>query len=403
MNARSINHLSIMLMFWLVPAVFSGRYNSVQSFSPGDTMVPLIKHARQGIVNIEARMPITDKMGRFGEALRSHLDETGTSQPKWYVSLGSGIIWNKDGYIITTKSVIKTSGNIIVRTLDGQNYSARLIGTDDITNIAVLHLNGNLPDHIQPLSHRTEKLYEGSSLVLMGYGYGGIPTISPGMAGIPPEDYDPGRHWFQFTAPLRPGNSGSALVDSSGCLAGIALGREEDLGFNAVIRMLTGQNESNFSQSQITSCSSLGIGIPINLAAPVVEQIIQSGRVVRGWIGISVRVLPASAAHDEHTLQVVRIIPGSPAEDAGLQVGDTILCVNGMTVQDPKDLGRIVREHPPGSRISLDFTRNGVDLRTEITVSERPAQKDLLHDEIPDKTSSLFTDIQLLENNLLNS
>lgn len=403
MSARSINPLLLLLSIWLIPAVFPGRNSSVQSFSPDDAMVPLIKNARQGIVNIEARMPITDRMGRFGEALRSHLEETGTSHPKWYVSLGSGIIWNKEGYIITTKSVIKTSDNIVVRTLDGQSYSARLIGTDDITNIAVLHLNGELPEHIQPLSHRTEKLHEGSNLVLMGYGYGGIPTISPGMAGIPPEDYDPGRHWFQFTAPLRPGNSGSALVDSSGHLAGIALGREEDLGFNAVIRMLTGQNESNFSQSQITSYSSLGIGIPINLVAPVVEQIIQSGKVVRGWIGISVRVLPASPSHDEHTLQVVRIIPGSPAEDAGLQTGDTILCVNGMNVQDPKDLGRIVREHPPGSRINLDFTRNGEDLRTEITVSERPAQKDLLHDELSDKTPSLFTEIQLLENNLLHN
>lgn len=372
MSVRSIKLLFISI---LLPAI-SSSIHQIQAFESDDIMVPLIQKARQGIVNIEAKMPVTDKMGRFGQALQSHFEESRGSNPKWYVSMGSGVIWNNDGYIVTTKSVIKTANNITVRFLNGETHLAQLIGTDDITNIAVLHLNAKLPENTRPLIHRAKKLYEGSSLLLMGYGYGGIPTISAGLAGMPPEDFDPSRHWFQFTAPLRPGNSGSALIDSNGNLAGIALGREEDLGFNAVIKMLTSQKESSVSQSQIMPYSSLGIGIPITYAARVIEQIIQTGKVVRGWIGISVRTILLNDTDSEHSLQIVRIIPGSPAEAAGLQIGDTIYNVDEVIVKDPESLGRIIRDYLPGTRINIDFSRNNENHRAELIVVERPELKE---------------------------
>ncbi|MGB3976733.1 MAG: trypsin-like peptidase domain-containing protein [bacterium] len=368
MSAQSIRLASLSLLLLTV----ASPLHHVCAFESDDIMVPLIQKARQGIVNIEAKIPMTDKMGRFGQALQSHFEDNGLSNPKWYVSMGSGVIWSKDGYIVTTKSVVKTSNDISVRLLNGETHSARLVGADDVTNIAVLRLDADQLKNVRPIAHRTKKLHEGSSLLLMGYGYGGIPTISAGLAGMPPEDFDPSRHWFQFTAPLRPGNSGSALVDSNGNLAGIALGREEDLGFNAVIKLLTGQKESNVPQSQIMSYSSLGVGIPINYAARIVEQIIHTGKVVRGWIGVSVRPFPVNSSHDEHTLQIVRIIPGSPAEEAGLQIGDTMLCVDGVDLTDPESLGRIIQEYSPGTRVNIDFSRNNVNHRTELTVIERP-------------------------------
>ncbi|MBN1880073.1 trypsin-like peptidase domain-containing protein [bacterium] len=353
-----------------------------------DETLALVSRARDGIVNIEAKIGISDRMGPFGKALSAHLTQRNDLQQKWYLSLGSGVIWDDKGHIVTTKSVVKTADFITVRSSKGNTFRAKLIGSDDVTNLAVLTIDTPLPDCFMPMTHRTMKLPEGSWLVLMGYGYGGLPTISPGMAGVPPEDFDPSRHWFQFTAPLRPGNSGGALIDSNGHLAGIALGREEDIGFNAVVKMLTSHNQQNFSPSQVNSYSSLGVGVPINQVHPVVEQIIRSGRVIRGWIGVSVQAQKESESTDGG-LRVVRIIPGSPAENAGLSLGDGLLCVNGMDVRDPRDLGRMIQDLSPGTRVPIDFIREGKNLRTEVVIQERPAQKDLIQEDESSKPDPL--------------
>jgi S1-C subfamily serine protease len=399
MNGPFIKRFVTVLSLGLLVAVYSA---SSASSECNDEMLSHIQKARPGIVKIEARMPITEKMGPFGQALSAHLDDTEKDHPSWYISLGSGIVWNNEGYVVTTKSVIKTSDNILIRTFHGDLFKANLVGNDDVTSIAVLKLELFEPNSLHPIPHRKRKLPEGATLVLMGYGIGGIPTISPGMAGIPPEDYDPSRHWFQFTAPLRPGNSGSALVDSSGKLAGIALGREEDIGFTAVIRMLTSQGQTDLSRSETISYSSLGIGIPISKAIPVVEQIIQAGRVVRGWIGVSVQK-SAFDATGEHLLRVMRVIPGSPSEDAGLIPGDFIMCVNSRDVEDPRDLGYIVQEHPPGTKLIIDFLRDAEVFRTEIIVSERPTQRELLVEDDSDSSLERFSKPQRLDNNVLNN
>lgn len=357
--------------------------NTALANPPDKETVAMAARARSGIVTIEARVGIPDSMGPFGKALEKRLSEGGgDSRDRWYLSLGSGVVWDANGHIVTTKSVVKSSQSIVVRSSQGDTFNATLIGSDDMTNLAVLSIGNELPKCFSPIAQRQRKLPEGSWLMMMGYGYGGLPTISPGMAGIPPEDFDASRHWFQFTAPLRPGNSGSALIDSEGCLAGIALGREEETGFNAVVRMLTAQTPQSLSASNPSTYSSLGVGIPINQMRPIIDQIIRTGRVVRGWIGVSVQNQNASESI-EQGLRVVRIIPGSPAEHAGLQLGDHIVCLNGMDVTDPKDLGRMVRELVPGVRVPVDFIRDGNNLRTEVTILERPPQRDLLQGDEP--------------------
>jgi len=394
MNVPSTDSALLNRFFTITLLALTMSSGLVVAHPPDQNTIQIVSRARQSIVNIEARVPLSDQMGVFGKVLSAHLRDRNESNQKWYLSLGSGIIWDNQGHIVTTKSVVKKSDLIIVKTQNGDTFKARIIGSDDLTNISVLELHSDTQHVFEPLYHRVDKLSEGSWLVLMGYGYGGLPTISPGMAGIPPEDFDPGRHWFQFTAPLRPGNSGSALIDSEGQLAGIALGREEDIGFNAVVKMLTAKNQPDMASSSVASYSSLGVGIPINQLKPIVDQIIRSGRVIRGWVGVSVR-----SRRDDHEtepgLQVVRIIPGSPADNAGLKIGDHILCVNGMDVADPKDLGKMVREFTPGSRVPVDFNRDGQNLRTEIVIFERPAQNDLLQDDDHETTAAGLPDTPL--------
>jgi len=374
---------------------------SAQLASSNDPAVQIAKNARSGTVRIEAHMPLENRMGTFGKALKKKLqttDSATSTRKRWYVSMGSGVIWDARGHIVTTLSIVEDASKIKVFCVDGSEFDAELIGADDITNLAVLRITEPGLRPLNVIERRDTPLPEGSWLILMGYGYGGIPTVSPGLAGIPPEDYDPGRHWFQFTAALRPGNSGSALIDRSGKLAGIVLGREEDVGFNAVVKMLTQGGKPGSVSSQMTAYSSFGVGVPANQVTAVVDQIIRTGHVVRGWIGISVRKV-LEPATGEAVLQVVQIVPESPADAAGLQAGDQIQCINAVDMQDPVHLGHIIQELPPGTKIPVDFMRQGQNLRTEIIIGERPHSEDLPSDDTAGSNDTdTFNDIQILNN-----
>ncbi|MBN1296113.1 trypsin-like peptidase domain-containing protein [bacterium] len=372
MSGRFIDFCRVPCGFfaWIIMCMLTHPAES-QTPIPVDTLVDIVENARASTVRIEAQMPLEDRMGVFGQALKKRLENTDASARRWYVSMGSGIVWDHAGHIVTTASIVHNAHQITVHTSKGQSFEAIVIGIDDLTNLAVLKAAAtSTAQTLLPIPYRAGKLPEGSALLLLGYGIGGIPTISSGIAGVPPEDWDTGRHWFQFTAPLRPGNSGGALIDSRGQLAGIVLGREEDMGYNAVVRMLTSATKPE-ANSQVTAYSNFGVGVPINQATLVVNQIIDEGHVVRGWIGVSVQKMADRFTGDTF-LQVVHVVPDSPADHAGLQLGDHIRCINLTEVRDPLHLGKIVHELPPGTRMPVDFDRQKQSLRTEIVIGERP-------------------------------
>lgn len=382
-------------------AVFMGHPVSAQITAAEDPTVRIVQNARPGTVRIEAHMPLENRMGAFGKALQKKLSSTDKpTSGRWYVSMGSGVIWDAEGHIVTTLSIVEDASKIKVFCSDGTDFNAKIVGSDDVTNLAVLKIINTGDRQFDVMDRRKTLLPEGSWLVLMGYGYGGIPTVSPGLAGIPPEHYDKGRHWFQFTAPLRPGNSGSALIDRNGQLAGIVLGREEDVGYNAVVKMLTQGNKPGNVSSHMTAYSSFGVGVPINQAGSIVDQIIRTGHVVRGWVGISVQKI-LDLESGETYLQVVQIVPESPADSAGLRPGDMIQCMNSIDMHDPVHLGHIVQELPPGTKISVDFMREGASLRTDLVIGERPLKSDLPRDETSaGNTQDTFSDIQVLNSHL---
>ena len=248
----------------------------------------LSKNARPGVVTIEARSPISSKLGPLGSVLSK---QSGiTERHRWYTSVASGVVWDSRGHVVTTASVVKNAVDFIVRTASGLEFPAKLLGKDDETNLAVLGYDGSEKSGTRAIPIRENSLPEGSWVSLLGYGFGGVPTISTGIAGVPPGRHSVSKTWFQFTAPIRPGNSGSALIDSDGNLAGIVLGREEDIGFHAVIKMLTQQkNRDVAGSSPVVSFSNFGVAIPASIAQRIVRQLIESGTVSRGWIGISVK------------------------------------------------------------------------------------------------------------------
>jgi len=177
--------------------LLSARTADLSTEAPvvSDPTVAIVENARPGTVRIEAHMPLENRMGTFGKALKKRLRATEASgSRRWYVSMGSGVIWHEKGYVVTTLSIVRNASKIKVHCFDGSAFDAKPVGSDDVTNLAVLRIVNAADHEFQPIARRNQTLPEGSWLVLLGYGYGGIPTVSRGLAGIPPEHYDSGRH-----------------------------------------------------------------------------------------------------------------------------------------------------------------------------------------------------------------
>ncbi len=368
--------------------------------------VQLIANARPAVVNIEAKSPMSSRMGPLGDVIASQMQNE-DGQVHWYTTVGSGVIWDIQGHVVTTASVVKDAVKFVVKTVGNQSFDAELIAKDEETNLAILRFQSNESEY-KTIHYRMDKLPEGSWLALLGYGFGGVPTISTGIAGMPPEDYDPSRNWFQFTAPLRAGNSGGALIDSNGQLAGIVLGREEDIGVNAVLRLLTQQAQPSNSDGQTAAYfSSFGVAIPAPKVAHIIQNLLNHGKVIRGWIGVGVTQTPLGSDKNKYCLLVTRILPESPAEQSGLKQGDLLLKIDDTSLQLPSELGRIINAKEPGTIVTLTYMRNDAVHTTDVTVQLRPPmQKRLqspLHSEIPAKMFPEEFGIELQELKILES
>ncbi len=367
-----------------------------------DTSIEMIARTRPAVVNIEAKSPLSTRMGPLGDLLsKSPASDQPSEKTKWYTSVASGVIWDSDGHIVTTASLIQDAEKISVRLISGDVFPAELVGKDEETNLAVLKITSETRTQFPHLSPRDSSLPEGAWVALLGYGIGGVPSISTGVAGIPPEQFDPNRNWFQFTAPVRPGNSGSALIDSTGQLAGIVLGREEDSGFQAVIHLLTRQNttaDSHSSNSRSNSVSNFGIAIPISLATDVIREIITSGNYVRGWIGV---IVEADNTGKSTCLRITDIVEGSPADDAGLNPGDRLLKIDDQELSLPSELGRLVNRSNIGRKLPLVFERDGTRQTLELEIRRKPDRMPQISGKVH-KASTLLTcrDLGIQINNM---
>ncbi len=255
-------------------------------------------------------------------------------------SLGSGVIVHPDGYIVTNAHVIDRADEILVMLADGRTSLASLVGSDRGTDIAVIRVPltglraitlGNAGD-----------MAVGDVVLAIGNPFGIGQTVSLGIisakgrASISASPYD---DFLQTDAAINPGNSGGALIDSSGALIGI----------NTLI--LTGSGE--------TPVQAMGVGfaIPANLAYDVLEELIETGRITRGWLGVTLDDVPPVIG--EHGLRIVAVDEAGPAARAGIRPGDLVLSVNGRPAQDPNDFSRAIGRTRPGQDVELTIARNG--------------------------------------------
>jgi serine protease Do len=279
-----------------------------------------------------------------------------TPQTEREYSLGSGVIVNPDGYILTNNHVVSGASDIEVFTQDKKKFRAKIIGTDPRTDVAVLKIEATrLPSLTLGDS---ANLKVGDVVFAIGDPFGVGETATMGIVsatgrglGGAVEHYE---DFIQTDAAINPGNSGGALLDLHGDLVGI----------NTAI--VTGGSGGN---------QGVGFAIPIDMARNVMEQIVDHGKVVRGHLGVAIQSVDADMAKAFGLNQgggalVADVTPGSPAAKAGIERGDVILELNGKTVNEPDDLSLHIAETTPGSTVHLKISRNGQTRDVSVTLDE---------------------------------
>jgi serine protease Do len=285
-------------------------------------------------------------------------------RPRETMALGSGFFVSEKGIIVTNHHVIDGATEIKVKTSAGKEYDADLVGSDPLTDIAVLRIRH--PD--QPFAFvkfdREADLRVGDWVVAVGNPFGLEGTATAGIVSAKGrKDVGGGNNYtdfIQIDAPINRGNSGGPTFDLQGRVVGV----------NSAIFSPTG--------------GSVGIGfaIPSETAASIVDSLLRNGKITRGWLGVSVQPLDDDMAHslglaEAHGAMVAAVVPNGPAERAGIRQGDVILKIEGASIEDSRDLTRRVGAFPVGKSAQFEVLRDGARRSISVKLAERPGEQQL--------------------------
>ncbi|NPA48755.1 MAG: DegQ family serine endoprotease [Thermodesulfobacteria bacterium] len=269
---------------------------------------------------------------------------------------GSGFIISKDGYILTNNHVVANADKVKVKLADGREFEAKIVGTDPASDVAVLKIDAqNLS--VLPLGD-SDKIQVGEWVLAIGNPFGLTQTVTVGVisakgrSGVGITDYE---DFIQTDAAINPGNSGGPLVNLRG----------EAIGMNTAIFTRSG------------GYMGIGFAIPINMVKIITEQLIKTGKVTRGWLGVVIQELNEDLAKSfglerpEGAL-VTEVAEGSPAAKAGLKPGDIIVEYNGKPVKNVAELRTMVALTPPGTKVKMVVIRKGKRKVLEVTIGTQP-------------------------------
>jgi serine protease Do len=288
-------------------------------------------------------------------------------------SLGSGFIIDKDGYIITNNHVVEGADEIKVKLADGREFKARVVGRDSQTDLALIKISSlfkNLPT--LPLGN-SDKIRVGDWVLAVGNPFGLGHTVTQGIISATGRAIGSGPYddFLQTDAPINPGNSGGPLVNVQG----------EVIGINTAI---------------IAGGQGLGFAIPSNMAKSVVSQLKEKGRVIRGWIGVSIQTVTPEIAKsfglkEPRGALVADVVEGGPAQSAGIKRGDIIVTFDSKDIKSSSDLPIIVAETPVGKEVDVKVIRDGKEISLKLKVAELTEQR-MASRTVPERSLGLTVD-----------
>ena len=315
--------------------------------------------AAQSVVNIYTTQKIEEHPYMNDPMMRRYFEYHGIPNGESdNTNLGSGVIISQDGYIVTNSHVISKADNIIVMLNDGRKATAKVIGNDVESDLAVIKVDLT---GLKPLGFREQSTQVGDVVLAIGNPFGVGQTVTQGIisaTGRTDLGINTVEDFIQTDAAINPGNSGGALVDAYGQLVGI--------------------NTAIFSRSG----GSMGIGfaIPTEIVKLVMNGIIKDGKVHRGWLGIELQSSmkdPTKLSDDTQGVEVMNVMRDGPAAKAGLQKGDIITAMDNKPVDDANTLIQMVARKAPNSVVNLQVMRNKAQSSVNVTLGERQPQEAL--------------------------
>ena len=335
----------LILLMTTVPAWSESKQFMDPFIQASEARAELVQSVQKSVVHIKVERKLVNVMGPF------------QNQPRQEGS-GSGAIVRSDGYILTNHHVVGEADKITVQLYDGQELKARLIGTDPATDISVIKIEGEDMPILQ--MGNSDNILVGESVIAIGNPFGLSHTVTfgivsaKGRTGMGIAEYE---DFIQTDAAINPGNSGGPLVDLEGKIVGV--------------------NTAIFSRSG--GYQGIGFAVPINMALRVMTELIENGQVSRGWLGVGIQDMTPELAKAFGLDQakgslVTGVMPGTPAEKAGLQKGDAILRLNGSTIENSNGLRNLIAEARADAKVDLDLVRNKVPMTLSVRLDERPKQ-----------------------------
>ncbi len=317
-----------------------------------------VKRASPAVVNIYTSKQVIARPSPLLDSpiFRRFFGDLDQPRERTQTSLGSGVIMSAQGYVLTNYHVIENADEIEVLLADGNTVPANVLGADPETDLAVLTIEvENLPTAVISDS---ANLQVGDVVLAIGNPFGFGQTVTQGIISATGRDQlgiNTFENFIQTDAAINPGNSGGALINAYGELVGI--------------------NTAIFSKSG--GSQGIGFAIPIGLASDVMSQIIEHGRVIRGWLGLELQNISPQLAEsfglkERVGVLVAGVVRRSPAYNAGIQPGDIILLFDEKLIRDAKSIQNEIASSKPSSEIKISGLRRGKQFDLEVKIGQRP-------------------------------
>jgi serine protease Do len=321
-----------------------------------ESFSPLVKRVLPAVVNIAVTETVSgnDPMDSLPVEIQRQLRDRLRRNRRQVQGAGSGFIIDASGYIVTNNHVVGSADAITVSLYDGTELPAKLVGTDDLTDIALIKVISPKPLPFVPWGD-SRAMEVGDWVVAAGNPFGLGGSVTAGIVSARGRDIgaSPFDDYLQIDAPINPGNSGGPVFNTEGQVVGVNTAIVSPNGGGSV---------------------GIGFAVPSEVASRIAAELRDKGRIERGWLGVSVSDLPPGEGRKKNPgVAVAGIDRAGPGAKSGLRVGDVVVAVNGQPVETSRGLIRAVAATAPGGNVSLSVRRQGRDFEVPVTVGRRPA------------------------------